>query len=370
MANPHLRLTASTYIQGADAPGPGARTATRASGMKNYELWKTQRSDAKWCKALKLEYDYAPKDHLTKASRRPEDYATQSNLYHGKSLTIDPSARAMDRAVHSKMKKANFNYCGERGNSHQASQELLSSCNRGEYARESGKLQGSPAGRRADPSNPNRVQSLTFGTKQYPQGSDGVDLSKAELIPDETKRKKQDELTNKFEYGLDSRGGIAARAGPVHEGEFQRCLGESARNHTQSIQNKELIERQNFTIKPEIELLNSETKYIGQQPHAPAERVDFSDLKRSHLPLSATETAAPGRTYGSNQGAQLRAAASYNRELEQLRKTHKTTKVPFAPQQRNRVESNYQKFDKLNGYGNTTNMATFKWKIPKYDLNL
>jgi hypothetical protein len=30
------------------------------------------------------------------------------------------------------------------------------------------------------------------------------------------------------------------------------------------------------------------------------------------------------------------------------------SKLPFAPEKRNRIENNYKKFDKLNGYGGST----------------
>jgi hypothetical protein len=30
------------------------------------------------------------------------------------------------------------------------------------------------------------------------------------------------------------------------------------------------------------------------------------------------------------------------------------SKVPFAPEKRNRLENNYNKFDKVNGYGGST----------------
>jgi len=45
------------------------------------------------------------------------------------------------------------------------------------------------------------------------------------------------------------------------------------------------------------------------------------------------------------------------------------SKVPFSPLKRNRVERNYQKFDKVNGYGSSVNRSTFSWKAPTYDLN-
>ncbi len=45
------------------------------------------------------------------------------------------------------------------------------------------------------------------------------------------------------------------------------------------------------------------------------------------------------------------------------------SKVPFSPEKRNRLERTYQKFDKVNGYGASSNKASFGWKVPTYDLN-
>jgi hypothetical protein len=46
-----------------------------------------------------------------------------------------------------------------------------------------------------------------------------------------------------------------------------------------------------------------------------------------------------------------------------------SSKIPFAAEKRNRIEKNYQKFDKPNGYGSSTNKTAFAWKMPTYDLN-
>jgi hypothetical protein len=45
------------------------------------------------------------------------------------------------------------------------------------------------------------------------------------------------------------------------------------------------------------------------------------------------------------------------------------SKVPFAPERRNRVESCYKKFDKHNGFGGSMSKTTYGWKVPTYDLN-
>ena len=44
------------------------------------------------------------------------------------------------------------------------------------------------------------------------------------------------------------------------------------------------------------------------------------------------------------------------------------SKLPFSPDNRNRVEKTYKKFDKINGYGSSVNKASFGWKVPTYDL--
>ena len=106
------------------------------------------------------------------------------------------------------MKKPNFNHT--RGASNEGSQECLP-----EYGKNQ-PLSGSPANRRADPGNPNRIMSLTFGDKFHPGSGSQIDLSKADDYKNETKKEKQGELTNHYEYGLDARGGIAAREAPVN----------------------------------------------------------------------------------------------------------------------------------------------------------
>ena len=36
---------------------------------------------------------------------------------------------------------------------------------------------------------------------------------------------------------------------------------------------------------------------------------------------------------------------------------------------RNRVERNYDKFDRVNGYAASVNKDNFSWKVPTYDLS-
>lgn len=45
------------------------------------------------------------------------------------------------------------------------------------------------------------------------------------------------------------------------------------------------------------------------------------------------------------------------------------SKIPFAPERRNRLENTYKKFDKHNGFGGSVNKTTYGWKVPTYDLN-
>ena len=44
------------------------------------------------------------------------------------------------------------------------------------------------------------------------------------------------------------------------------------------------------------------------------------------------------------------------------------SKVPFSPTKRNRLERDYGKFDRVNGYDKSVNSAAFSWKVPTYDL--
>jgi len=72
------------------------------------------------------------------------------------------------------------------------------------------------------------------------------------MMPDETlainKERGDFNLSNKFEYGHDNRGGIAARPVPIKDIHFKECLEDSKQGRDQSLQNRELIEKQNFTI--------------------------------------------------------------------------------------------------------------------------
>jgi len=55
-------------------------------------------------------------------------------------------------------------------------------------------------------------------------------------------------LSNKFEYGHDRTGGIVARPEHVDPRHIKDCLDSSAVGYTKAEENKEYIERQNFTI--------------------------------------------------------------------------------------------------------------------------
>jgi hypothetical protein len=45
------------------------------------------------------------------------------------------------------------------------------------------------------------------------------------------------------------------------------------------------------------------------------------------------------------------------------------SKIPFAPERRNRLEKTYSKFDKHNGFGGSVAKTSYGWKVPTYDLN-
>ena len=55
-------------------------------------------------------------------------------------------------------------------------------------------------------------------------------------------------MSNKFEYGHDRTGGIVARPEHVDPRHIKDCLDSSAVGYTKAEENKEYIERQNFTI--------------------------------------------------------------------------------------------------------------------------
>ena len=56
-------------------------------------------------------------------------------------------------------------------------------------------------------------------------------------------------------------------------------------------------------------------------------------------------------------------------QYHNFKKGSTMSKVPFAPEKRNRLEKSYNKFDKVNGYGQSVNKTAYNWKIPTYDLN-
>lgn len=56
-------------------------------------------------------------------------------------------------------------------------------------------------------------------------------------------------MSNKFDYGNDQNGGSKAGKSQEDAAEIKSCLLKSAVGHAIGIENKELIERQNFTIQ-------------------------------------------------------------------------------------------------------------------------
>jgi hypothetical protein len=56
-------------------------------------------------------------------------------------------------------------------------------------------------------------------------------------------------------------------------------------------------------------------------------------------------------------------------EFNAFKESSTMSKVPFSPEKRNRMEKNYSKFDKPNGYGASNAKSNYGWKMPTYDLN-
>ena len=56
-------------------------------------------------------------------------------------------------------------------------------------------------------------------------------------------------------------------------------------------------------------------------------------------------------------------------EYNHFKQNSNMSKVPFSPEKRNRVERDFNKFDKPNGYGASVGKAAYGWKVPTYDLN-
>lgn len=70
-------------------------------------------------------------------------------------------------------------------------------------------------------------------------------------------------LSNKFEYGMDQKGGAVAGKAPDDPKQLKDCHDKSAWGHGEREEFKEKIERQNFTIQHDKILENTETKHIG-----------------------------------------------------------------------------------------------------------
>ena len=136
---------------------------------------------------------------------------------------------------------------------------------------------------------------------------------------------------------------------------------------------REKVEKQNFTIQPARTLENTVTNaHIGIHGGKGIDNIiDQEDLKRSHKPIYNEVDKMP-----YNRSAFIKEIKKTNLAMAQSKneyhnfKTGSTmSKVPFAPEKRNRLEKSYSKFDKPNGYGQSVNKQTYSWKIPTYDLN-
>lgn len=109
-------------------------------------------------------------------------------------------------------------------------------------------------------------------------------------------------LSSKFQYGSDAKGG--AGAGKVQDDpkQYQECIKESVAGHGKREEFKEKIERQNFTIQHDKLLANSDTKYIGSHGGKGIDNIiDIADLKRSHMPKGQEKDGDPMSAYRSFQ---------------------------------------------------------------------
>ena len=108
-------------------------------------------------KDIKLYFDMSNKDHLTKVPGNPNanDYGTLNNVYHGKSPPSKPKAESdIEKTIHKMMKTTTYKIGHASPNdSLEIKKEELHKNN----------ADDSPKGRRADPNNPNRVQTFGFG---------------------------------------------------------------------------------------------------------------------------------------------------------------------------------------------------------------
>lgn len=177
---------------------------------------------------------------------------------------------------------------------------------------------------------------------------------------------------------MDVNGGAKAGKEPENEMAIAECLDLSAVGHGQREEFKEKIERQNFTIQHDKQLANSDTKYIGTHKGKGIDNlIDQDDLKRSHMPFDPLGKPDKLKLYSSFYGSTnskhglVKPAPSYNdaHGAFSVFKTSSTqSKVPFSPTKRNRLERDFNRFDKVNGYEKSVNSAAFSWKVPTYDL--
>ena len=97
-------------------------------------------------------------------------------------------------------------------------------------------------------------------------------------------------------------------------------------------------------------------------------------MKRSHVPIRENKVAGDAISAYRSLQKMHGAVAAYGmnqakNEYHHFKMVGNASKLPFSPQKRNRVEKDYSKFDKPNGYGSSLGKATYGWKVPTYDLN-
>lgn len=73
--------------------------------------------------------------------------------------------------------------------------------------------------------------------------------------------------------------------------------------------------------------------------------------------------------YGSEMKKSLLSSAQSKLEYQNFKMGSTCSKIPFAPERRNRLEKTYSKFDKHNGFGGSVAKTSYGWKVPTYDLN-
>ena len=364
-------------------------------GPKPYELWKQNmvimgaEVQLGQNRNIKLSYDQSSKAHLTSAKGAPNlnDYKSLSRVYHGQAKAVDQNHIDLDLGVHKVMKTTTYQI-GKKGTD--APNEKTSS-NQAVFTTKVHPDEEPPKvdknSRRCDPANPNRVMTIGFGfgsekgTKEqayvhrsktyynhyFPPKRPDIPPNEAHEI---NKQRNDFNLSNKFQYGLDNEGGAVAGKKPEDPKEIKNCLKESAVNHNQREEFKEKIERQNFTIQPAKQLENTVTKQIGTHGGKGIDNfIDIDDLKRSHIPIrsedersTSSRQSDPMNMYRSFQQKQASSAFNSKNARTQSKNEYsafkfgsEVSKVPFSPDKRNRIERTYQKFDKVNGYGSSTN---------------